>query len=138
MAVLDPNTMSLFDEAKAAAGRAYCPYSHFAVGAALITDDKRIYSGCNVENASYGVTLCAERNAITSMVRNGGRKIETIVVYTPTDKPTTPCGACRQVINEFSPHAHVICICDGNERIELELEELLPRAFGPENLGGKQ
>ena len=82
---------------------AYCPYSNFRVGAAALTEDDAIFAGCNVENASYGLTVVAERNAIFQAVGMGKRVIRAVVVFTPTPRPTSPCGACRQVINEFGP-----------------------------------
>jgi cytidine deaminase len=123
--------------ARRAAGHAYCPYSRFPVGAAVLTDRGEIVSGCNVENASYGLTICAERNAVFQAVAQGeGRLvIRAVVVFTPTPEPTAPCGACRQVIHEFGPDAEVISICDGAAVIRSRLGSLLPEAFGPGNLG---
>jgi cytidine deaminase len=121
--------------ARAAAGRAYAPYSKFRVGAAVLGDSGKIHSGCNVENASYGLASCAERNAIFAAVGAGERAIRAVVIYTPTPTATAPCGACRQVIREFGPHAVVISVCDGADRLESTLAELLPRSFGPEDLG---
>lgn len=120
--------------AKAAARRAYAPYSKFRVGAAVLARSGKIYPGCNVENASYGLCNCAERTAIFSAVAAGETEITAVAVYTPTKKPTPPCGACRQVINEFGPQALVISACAGKERIETPLSQLLPAAFGPKNL----
>lgn len=120
--------------ARDAAGRAYAPYSGFPVGAAVLTARGKIFSGCNVENASYGLSNCAERTAIFSAVAAGHQRITCVAVYTPTDKPTAPCGACRQVIFEFGPGARVISLCDGKERIDSGIGELLPRAFGPADL----
>lgn len=124
----------LIERAQIAAEQAYCPYSNFRVGAAVLTRSGKIYTGCNVENASYGLTICAERNSIFHMVAEGDREIDTIVIYTPTSTPTAPCGGCRQVINEFGPHSRVVSVCSGPERIDATLEELLPGAFGPKNL----
>jgi cytidine deaminase len=121
--------------ARAAAGRAYAPYSKFRVGAAVLGDSGKIHSGCNVENASYGLASCAERNAIFAAVGAGERAIRAVVIYTPTPTATAPCGACRQVIREFGPDAVVISVCDGADRLESTLAELLPRSFGPEDLG---
>ena len=121
--------------ARRAAKRSYSPYSKFAVGAAVLAGSGKVYTGCNVENASYGLCNCAERTAIFSAVAAGERKIKCIVVYTPTTSATPPCGACRQVINEFGPQARVVSICDSEERIETSLDTLLPAAFGPGNLG---
>ena len=120
--------------ARAAAGRAYAPYSKFHVGAAVLGASGKIYSGCNVENASYGLAICGERNAIFSAVNAGEKSIQAVVIYTPTSTATAPCGACRQVIREFGANARVISICDGSGRIDSTLAELLPDSFGPENL----
>jgi cytidine deaminase len=121
--------------ARSAAGRAYAPYSDFRVGAAVLGESGKIHSGCNVENASYGLTSCAERNAIFTAIGAGERAIRAVVIYTPTGKATAPCGACRQVIREFGPDALVISVCDGDGRIESTIGELLPKSFGPEDLG---
>lgn len=120
--------------ARQAAQAAYAPYSKFRVGAAVLTSSGKIFPGCNVENASYGLCNCAERTAIFTAAAQGERAIDAVVVYTPTAIPTSPCGACRQVINEFGPHALVISVCDGPARIEKRLADLLPDAFGPKNL----
>jgi cytidine deaminase len=128
------STDPLREAARAAAGRAYAPYSKFSVGAVVLTRSGQVFAGCNVENASYGLTICAERNAIFQMVAAGQRELERVVVYTPTATPTAPCGACRQVLNEFNPDADVLCVCDGPGVIRLRLGELLPAAFGPANL----
>ena len=124
----------LITAAKEAASRSYSPYSNFSVGSAILTDDDRIFSGCNVENASYGLTNCAERTAMFSAASTGVRGIKAVVVYTPTEKVTPPCGSCRQVLNEFGPQCDVICVCDSDHRIETTLDQLLPGAFGPKNL----
>jgi cytidine deaminase len=126
----------LIASAKQAAARAYAPYSRFRVGAAVLTSTGRIYSGCNVENASYGLTNCAERTAIFNAVAAGEKKLrlDCVVVYTPTKSATAPCGACRQVIYEFGPQARVISVCDGKERIDVSIGALLPGAFGPADL----
>ncbi len=120
--------------ARAAAARAYCPYSHFPVGCAVMTESGESFAGCNVENASYGLSICAERNAVFQAVASGHKRVTAVVVYTPTSHATTPCGACRQVINEFGPEALVLSVCDSEERIEERLDALLPMAFGPHNL----
>jgi cytidine deaminase len=126
----------LIGAARNAAARAYCPYSGFRVGAAVLTERGEIFAGCNVENASYGLTICAERNAVFQAVAHnaGALVIHAVVVYTPTPFPTAPCGACRQVINEFGPDALVISVCDGPEMVRSHLNQLLPSAFGPSNL----
>jgi cytidine deaminase len=125
----------LRDLARAAAGRAYCPYSRFQVGAALAVRSGAVFTGCNVENASYGLTICAERNAVFQMVAAGETAFDAIVVYTPTPMPTAPCGACRQVLFEFGPDAEVIGLCDGPEVLRTTVRALLPAAFGPASLG---
>lgn len=119
--------------AREAAGRAYAPYSGFNVGAALVTGGGALYAGCNVENASYGLSMCAERNAVGEMVLAGGdRRIEFVAVHSPQAAPCLPCGACRQVLKEFGCRAVVV-----EERGRLRaysFEEILPNAFGPEDL----
>jgi cytidine deaminase len=120
--------------ARSAAARAYAPYSRFRVGAAVLCASGKVYSGCNVENASYGLCNCGERTAIFSAVAAGERSIRAVAVYTPTPLPTAPCGACRQVIHEFGPDALVISVCDSKNRIETRLSSLLPGAFGPGDL----
>lgn len=130
----DEELTRLVAEAQAASRRAYCPYSGFSVGAAVLTDTGEIVAGCNVENASYGLTVCAERNAIFQAVARGSRGIVAVAVYTPTDSPTAPCGACRQVIFEFGPDALIVSACDGPETLRWSMDDLLPRAFGPKDL----
>lgn len=119
--------------AKEAAGQAYAPYSGFRVGAAIWTD-QGLFTGANVENASYGLTMCAERSAIFAAASAGARRLECVVIHTPTPAATAPCGACRQVIFEFGPQASVISCCDGPEQIETTIAALLPGAFGPADL----
>ncbi len=119
----------LKEAAKKAAMRAYAPYSGFKVGCALITKSGNTYTGCNVENASYGLTVCAERNAIAqAIIEEGTIEIESVVVYTPTPSPTPPCGACRQVIHEFG-NPTVISFCNTSEQTQHQMNELLPNAF---------
>jgi cytidine deaminase len=115
--------------ARSAAAHAYAPYSRFLVGAAVLTD-AAIYSGANVENASYGLSVCAERNAIFQAVAQGARRIDAICIYTPTSAAVTPCGACLQVLREFASEALIVCCTDddGAER-RYALAELLPAAF---------
>jgi cytidine deaminase len=136
MEIAEPLRADLIAAARTAADQAYCPYSLFRVGAAVLTDQGEIFSGCNVENASYGLTICAERNAIFQAVAlgKGPLVLRAVVVFTPTTEPSAPCGACRQVINEFGPDAQVISVCDGPAMITNRLDELLPGAFGPSNL----
>ena len=120
--------------ARTAAKACYAPYSKFRVGAAVLAGSGKIYAGCNVENASYGLCNCAERGAIFTAIAAGERKLRAVVVYTPTRLPTMPCGACRQVINEFGPHALVSGVCNSAKRIDTTLPALLGEAFGPKNL----
>jgi cytidine deaminase len=115
--------------AREASAFAYCPYSKFLVGAAVLTGDGEIIGACNVENASYGLSICAERNAIFQAIANGHPEIRALVLYTPTAKPVTPCGACRQVLAEFGGEATVVCICDGGESIATDLKALLAMPF---------
>lgn len=114
--------------------RAYAPYSRFKVGAALMTDTGKTFAGCNVENASYGLTICAERNAVFQAVAAGETRIQKVVIFTDADGPTPPCGACRQVINEFGPDAEVIAFSSSGEEKRWRMNELLPGAFGPDNI----
>lgn len=129
-----PVRKRLIQLARQASKRAYAPYSHFQVGAAVLAGSGKVYTGCNVENASYGLCNCAERTAIFSAIAAGEKKIQCVAVYTPTSTATPPCGACRQVINEFGPTATVISTCKSTDVIETTLDALLPAAFGPENL----
>lgn len=124
----------LISAAKTSAANAYCPYSKFRVGAAVLGDSGMVYPGCNIENASFGLTICAERAALCRAVTDGETRITAVVVYTPTESPTAPCGACRQALNEFGPDMDCICVSDGTEIIRMKLSGLLPAAFGPRNL----
>jgi cytidine deaminase len=121
--------LELMSAARAARARAYAPYSKYRVGAAVLSDDGRIFTGCNVENASYGLTQCAERVAITKAVSEGARRIKAVAVVVAGNDTASPCGACRQVIREFGPDAAVITGAPrGRVRVE-HIEDLLPRAF---------
>ena len=135
MPVSEASLSALIDAARSASAHAYCPYSRFRVGAAVLTGDGRIVPGCNVENASYGLTICAERNAVFRAVAGGPTEILAVAIYTPTPVPSAPCGACRQVLNEFGPSALVLSACDGPDLLRRPLSDLLPDAFGPRNLG---
>jgi cytidine deaminase len=106
--------------------RAYAPYSGFAVGAALLTADGRVFSGCNVENLSYGLTICAERVAVSSAVAAGAKEFMVLAVVADTAVPISPCGACRQVMAEFGVPR--VILANREERLEFSLAELLPRA----------
>jgi cytidine deaminase len=121
-----------FDELIAAAReireRAYAPYSRFSVGAALRTASGRVFCGCNVENLSFGLTICAERAAVFAAVAAGETKFEAIAVVADSIQPVTPCGACRQVLAEFAPELKVCSANLQDERYEATIGELLPRA----------
>ena len=125
---------SLLDAAREASRHAYAPYSRFSVGAAVLSDDGRVFTGANVENASYGLTSCAERNAIFAAVFAGVRTIAAVAIHTPTGAPVSPCGACRQVIHEFGADVVVVSCCDGDAERQWTIGELLPGAFGPRDL----
>ncbi len=125
---------SLLDHARDASTRAYAPYSRFRVGAAVLADDGRVFTAANVENASYGLTSCAERNAVFAAVSAGVRTIVAVAIHTPTGEPVSPCGACRQVIFEFGPEARVVSCCDGDGTRRWAIDALLPGAFGPGSL----
>ena len=132
MAQLNSEWQSLLEAAMQARELAYAPYSHYRVGAALLTAGGRVYRGCNVENASYGCTVCAERIAIFKAVSEGEREFTAIAVV--TEDGGTPCGSCRQVMREFAPRLTVI-IADAGGRARVHpLPDLLPDSFGPENL----
>lgn len=122
----------LQQQACIASEQAYAPYSHFPVGVAILAQSGRIYTGCNVENASYGGTTCAERNAIAAAVVAGERQFLALVVYTPQEKLTPPCGICRQVIAEFFTPQSPIASCNHLQQMQQwTLGELLPSAFTP-------
>jgi cytidine deaminase len=120
---------ALVAAAKDACSRAYCPYSRFPVGAAVRAADGHVFAASNVENASFGLTVCAERSAIFNAIGVGVREIAALVVYTPTEAPVTPCGACRQVLLEFGRDADVICACAGEQRLAFKASDLLPHGF---------
>lgn len=132
------NTLArqLMDAARDAATRAYVPYSTFPVGAAVLTEDGSIVRGVNIENASYGLTVCGERVAIFTAAAQGHRTVRAVAVSAPKLPGTTPCGACRQVINEFKPRSgplHIL-LDSGTDIVWTTLEALLPEAFGPRDL----
>ena len=124
---------ALLRAAEAARRHAHAPYSHYRVGAAVESDDGAIYAGCNVENASYGLTICAERAAVCAAVAAGVRRIRRAVVVTDSDPPGAPCGACRQVLAEFGLDMEVTAIGPAR-RMQWRLRDLLPNAFTSEVL----
>jgi cytidine deaminase len=130
---VDETSQTLIRAATDATRHAYIPYSHYPVGAALRTLDGTIYNGCNVENASYPVTICAERVALVKAVSEGQRQFDAIAVVTPNGG--SPCGMCRQMLYEFAPDLRVILAkTDGTVVYDGILSELLPRGFGPDSL----
>ncbi|MDD2533932.1 MAG: cytidine deaminase [Eubacteriales bacterium] len=130
----------LVAKARVAREKAYVPYSNFPVGAAIETEDGQIFTGCNIENATYGATVCAERVAIQNAIANGARKIKRIAVVCTNTKPCMPCGICRQVIAEFATD-DLSCICApgsdlaGSDQVrQLSLNDLLPNRFDADAL----
>ena len=123
----------LIGRAREAMAHAYAPYSRFHVGAAIEADDGRIFVGCNVENASYGLTICAERMAVGAAVVAGARRFRRVVVTTAVEPPASPCGACRQLLLEFGADMEIISAGPDTERRWM-LGQLLPDAFNRESL----
>ena len=118
----------LIEAAVEAQKRAYCPYSRYPVGAAVLTETGRVFAGCNVENASYGATICAERTAILTMVAAGLRSVESIAVFTDAETLAMPCGLCRQVISEFQRDA-VLIVANPRQHRVLRFAEIFPEPF---------
>lgn len=128
-------TEQLIAEAKIAREKAYVPYSKFKVGAALLAEDGTVYHGCNIENAAYSMTNCAERTAFFKAISEGNMKFTKLAVVADTDGPVSPCGACRQVIAEFCPKDMEVILTNMNGDIQqTTVAELLPGAFSPEDL----
>jgi len=127
---------SLIAAAMAAREKAFAPFSHFLVGAALETDDGTIVPGCNVESASYGLTMCAERVAVFRGVSEGYRCFKRIAIVTDTPIPTPPCGACRQVLWEFAPAAEVLLANVSGKVVTFTMQALLPNGFDASKLKG--
>ena len=126
-------TDSLISAARSAQQRAYAPYSNFRVGAALESSDGAVFLGCNVENASYGLTICAERAAVCAAVSAGVTRFRRAVVVSDVDPPAAPCGACRQVLAEFGLDLPIDGV-GSKGTVRWRLSDLLPAAFGPEQL----
>ena len=133
-----PDYAALVAAARAARERAYCPYSHFAVGAAALTASGRIFPGCNVENAAYPATICAERTALLSAYAAGEREIVALAVIADTPEPVSPCGTCRQVILELAPGCTVALANMDGEIALITPDELLPGGFTAEDLRGQR
>jgi cytidine deaminase len=129
------NLETVMRAARDAAKRAYAPYSNFHVGAAILTRGGTIHPGANVENASYGLSICAERNAVTRMATTDpeDREIELVAVFSPNSSPCFPCGACRQVLREFGCKEVLVETGRGLQRYPFD--QILPNSFGPEDLG---
>ncbi|TWE06484.1 cytidine deaminase [Neobacillus bataviensis] len=129
------NIEQLMEEAKKARDKAYVPYSKFGVGAALLTTDGKVYHGCNIENAAYSMCNCAERTALFKAYSEGDRDFNMMAVVADTDRPCSPCGACRQVISELCPSDMKVILTNLKGDVkELTVAELLPGAFSPEDL----
>ncbi len=124
----------LINKAKNAREHSYSPYSRFKVGAALKTKNGMVFTGCNIENSSYSLSICAEREAIFKAISAGERDLDTIAVVTDSDKLTTPCGACRQVMWEFSKDMTVVVANLKGEKKEFKIKELLAHPFGKDTL----
>lgn len=131
---VNENYKKLIKEAEKARKRAYTPYSKFNVGAAILSSDGKIFTGCNIENASFGLTVCAERVAILKAISEGSSKFEAIAIVGDTNRPCSPCGACRQVISEFGKDIKIIMSnLKGDIKIK-KIDELLPEAFNKNDL----
>ena len=124
-----PDWRKLIEEARNAQQRAYAPYSNFRVGAALLGASGRIYTGCNVENASYRVTTCAEQGAVSAAVLAGEKEFTHLAIVTDATEPSSPCGACRQALNEFAPALEILSVAGDGAQQQWTLQELLPAAF---------
>lgn len=129
----EKDIQKLINRAIVARDKTYSPYSHFGVSAALLCEDGTIYEGCNIENASYGLTNCAERTAIFKAVSEGQTKFKALAVVADTEGPCAPCGACRQVISEFEIPRIIMANLRGDYTV-VELEGLLPFRFGADNI----
>ena len=125
---------TVMNAAREASKKAYAPYSNFQVGAAILTEDGALYAGCNVENASYGLSMCAERSAAFAMAlaNPDDREINLVAIFSPNVSPCFPCGACRQVLREFG--CKEVVVEEASSLRHYPFEEILPHAFGPEHL----
>jgi cytidine deaminase len=125
----EPDWEALRAAAEAVSQRAYAPYSKFHVGAALLAEDGRLFAGCNVENASFGLSICAERNAVFTAVANGAQCFVALALVSSAQSPVTPCGACRQVLCEFAPSFPIRCYGRDGSQFTTQSGALLPHAF---------
>lgn len=132
--ITDEQWQRLYEAALAAQKNAYAPYSKFPVGAAFLMDSGEVYAGCNVENASNGATVCAERTAIGNAVAHGERRPVALAVVTNLEAPAAPCGICRQVLAEFADDLPILMSNPEGDREFTTLDELLPHRFGPRDL----
>jgi cytidine deaminase len=123
---MDAKDIALLGIAKAARERAYAPYSAFRVGAAVASQDGSTFGGCNVENISFSLTMCAERVAVGAAVHGGSRELHSIAIVADSKEPVVPCGACRQVLAEFNPHMRIVCANLAGVTAEFDLANLLP------------
>ena len=131
------NDSELMDMSKEAMKSAYAPYSHFSVGAAVETDDGEVYCGCNIENSSYGATICAERTAISKAVSEGYRRITRIAICDSNNSFAWPCGICRQVMSEFAVEDFYVILEDKGKLSNFFLKELLPNSFSGKDMNKK-
>ena len=136
--MVDVDWEALREAARAAKARAYAPYSHYPVGAAALVSDGRVVTGCNVENAGYGVTLCAECGLVSDLINGGGGRLVAFTCCDGAGERIMPCGRCRQVLNELAGLGGtdpLVWCANGQDAAGVRLSDLLPRAFGPEALG---
>ena len=130
----DLETEKLIEAARRARSLARAQYSNFKVGAALQSDDGRIFTGCNIESSSYGLTVCAERVALFKALSEGVDKFERLVIATTANPPSSPCGACRQLLWDYARGIEIILVGDGGEPVQTTIEDLFRRPFGAEDL----
>jgi cytidine deaminase len=133
------NIKEMVSKARAAMANAYNPYSHFAVGACILADDDNLYVGCNAENASYRLTICAEQAAVGNMISAGGKQIIEVVIVTDSEKQISPCGACRQQLLEFAkPNTKIHMFNKQDQQRTMTMQELLPASFDTTSLPNKE